>query len=129
MAKALHAESALRIPLVRHLLEDPAIQLVKRGIDNNWFYQQCVPQQMTGFNPFFTSVFYPATSTFGSGQYARTCSASRPASAVAPGTSLAWAASANRLCGRPTTSDGSVRSIAKAAVASMTLQSLHRSEL
>jgi hypothetical protein len=64
MAKALHVESALRIPLVRHLLEDPAIQLVKRGIDNNWFYQQCVPQQMTGFNPFFTSVFYPATSTF-----------------------------------------------------------------
>jgi hypothetical protein len=62
MAEDLHAESALRIPLVRHLLEDPAIQLLERGIDNNWYYQQCVSQQMTGFNPFSASVFYPAIS-------------------------------------------------------------------
>ncbi|MCX4240538.1 hypothetical protein [Paraliomyxa miuraensis] len=63
MAETLHSESALRIPLVRHLLEDPAIQLIERGIDNTWFYRQCVSQQMTGFNPFSTSVFYPAIST------------------------------------------------------------------
>jgi hypothetical protein len=57
-----HAESLLRIPLVRHMLEDPDVDLVARGIDARWYYERLVPVKLGGFNAASGSVYYPVKS-------------------------------------------------------------------
>ena len=62
--KRLHAESLLRIPLVRQMMEDPAIRLVPRAVDAAWRYRQIAPVSVVGFNPWIKSVFYASESLF-----------------------------------------------------------------
>ena len=49
--------SLLQIPLLRHILNDPDFKIVKRGIDNSWFYNSHIPISVTGFNPLLQSSF------------------------------------------------------------------------
>jgi hypothetical protein len=62
MAKGVHAESLLRIPLVRHMLEDPESHLVARGVDARWYYEKLVPVKLGGFNAAGGAVYYPIQS-------------------------------------------------------------------
>ena len=62
--KRLHAESLLRIPLVRQMMEDPEIRLVPRALDASWKYHQVAPISVVGFNPWIKSIFYASGSLF-----------------------------------------------------------------
>lgn len=56
--------SLLRIPLVRHLLEDRTIRLEPRAVDAEWWYSGSLPVKLPGFNPFRNRVFYARESRF-----------------------------------------------------------------
>ena len=60
--RGVHAESLLRIPLVRHMLDDSGVDLVARGIDARWAYEKIIPAKLGGFNAATGSVYYPAKS-------------------------------------------------------------------
>jgi hypothetical protein len=59
-----HAESLLRIPLVRQMMSDPHVELVGRRVDCFWHYEGVVPLKLVGFNPFHSSVYYASESLF-----------------------------------------------------------------
>jgi hypothetical protein len=61
---SLHAESLLRIPLVRQAFCDPAFHLVARSTDVAWSYERVLPKTLTGFNPFERAFYYGQTSRF-----------------------------------------------------------------
>src|SRR5918996_5055573 len=56
-AGALHPESLLRIPLLAQVFDDPAIAIVRRGIDARWKYEETVETRVDGFNPLRSAVF------------------------------------------------------------------------
>ncbi|WP_244923754.1 hypothetical protein [Enhygromyxa salina] len=58
--------SLLNIPLVRHMLGDPAIPLVERAIDRRWSYEGLVPGSVAGFNPLRAELYYGARSRLAS---------------------------------------------------------------
>lgn len=60
----LHPESLLAVPLVRHLLADPQVQLVARGVDCTWRYERVLPVSAVGFNPLRRTVLYGVRSRF-----------------------------------------------------------------
>jgi hypothetical protein len=62
MTRGQHAESLLRVPLVRHMLEDRGVELVARAVDARWEYEGIVPARLGGFNPLEGAVYYPARS-------------------------------------------------------------------
>jgi hypothetical protein len=47
----------LEIPLLRQLLKDPSVQIYRRGMDSNWFYNQITPVSVSGFNPYLKKIF------------------------------------------------------------------------
>lgn len=53
--------SLLRVPLVRHMLEDASTKLVPRAIDGAWRAKKVIPRGMAGFQPLFGEVLYPGT--------------------------------------------------------------------
>jgi hypothetical protein len=55
-------ESLLRIPLVRHLIEDPLVALIPRGIDERWSHSKLSQTDTRGFNPSHGAVYYAARS-------------------------------------------------------------------
>jgi hypothetical protein len=61
MKRRIHAESLLRIPLVRQMLDDRESKLVARAIDARWHYEGILPR-LNGFNPLEGAVYYPAQS-------------------------------------------------------------------
>lgn len=63
---AVSPESPLRIPLVRHMLSDPAVRLVPRAIDAFWFHEKLIGLATTGFNPWASELYYAAESFFAS---------------------------------------------------------------
>jgi hypothetical protein len=63
----LHAESLLRIPLVRNLQKYP---LFPRGVDHHWYYQKATPSTMSGFQPFSGKIYYGKNSYFAQWQKA-----------------------------------------------------------
>jgi hypothetical protein len=56
---SLHAESALRIPLIAQAMADPHFKLQARGIDAGWKYCAISPMNVAGFNPFLSTYFFP----------------------------------------------------------------------
>lgn len=62
MKSKLHAESLLRVPLVRQLLEDRNVGLAPRAVDARWYYEGVLPIRLGGFNPLSGAVYYPASS-------------------------------------------------------------------
>jgi hypothetical protein len=54
---ALHPESLLRIPLLSQVFDDPAITIVRRGIDARWKYEEAIETRVDGFNPLRSAVF------------------------------------------------------------------------
>lgn len=63
MKTRIHAESLLRIPLVRQMLADRQSKLVARAVDARWHYEGILPR-LGGFNPLEGAVYYPAQSFF-----------------------------------------------------------------
>ena len=54
----VHAESMLRIPLVRAAFAHPTLRPMPRAIDLRWHYQSVVERPLTGFVPLRQAVFY-----------------------------------------------------------------------
>jgi len=54
---AIHSESLLNVPLLRHLFEDEHVRIVSRGVDAHWAYDDPAALRLDGFNPLGTSVF------------------------------------------------------------------------
>lgn len=61
-----HPESLLHIPLVRHMLEDPAVALVPRATDEQWARRKLSLTNVVGFNPLHGAVYYPRRSALAS---------------------------------------------------------------
>lgn len=62
ISRSVHAESLLRVPLVRHMLEDTAVRLVARAVDARWHYEKLVPVKIGGFNAASGALYYPVKS-------------------------------------------------------------------
>lgn len=58
MSPRAHAESLLRIPLVRQMMRDPQVDLVARGIDEQWARRGLARSNVVGFNPTHSRVYY-----------------------------------------------------------------------
>lgn len=52
----------LSVPLLRHMLADPAITIRRRAVDRNWYYEGLLSVAVGGFNPFRRSVYIGAES-------------------------------------------------------------------
>ncbi len=57
----VHAESLLRVPLVKNMLAYP---LSARAVDHHWYYQKATPSTMSGFQPFSGKIYYGKNSYF-----------------------------------------------------------------
>jgi hypothetical protein len=55
----LHAESPLKIPLVRQMLGDGTVALRPRAVDSRWRDRGRMMRVAPGFNPFVGAVFIP----------------------------------------------------------------------
>ncbi len=60
----LHAESLLRVPLVKRAFTSLDFRLISRGVDAYWTYQKVIPITVSGFNPLQGAYFYSSNSFF-----------------------------------------------------------------
>lgn len=61
-----HQNPLMAIPLYRHLIEDPNVEFVPRGIDARWSYDGYITSDynLSGFNFFENAIFAPLNSKF-----------------------------------------------------------------